>query len=105
MESQSPQARLNQMLTGYWVTQMLYVAAKLGLADHLAGGPRSPDDLARATATHAPSLSRLLRGLASLGVFAEGDDGRFGLTPMAECLRTDAPGSQRALAIMSGEEH
>ncbi|HEX4145399.1 MAG TPA: methyltransferase [Pirellulales bacterium] len=105
METVSPQERMNQMLTGYWTTQALYVAAKLGIADLLTGGPRSADDLAQATKVHAPSLFRLLRGLASLGVFAEDGERRFSLTPLAQCLRSDAPGSQRSLAIMSGEEH
>lgn len=101
----SPPELMNRLLTGYWTTQMLYVAAKLGLADLLAEGPRSADDLAQATKTHAPSLYRLLRALASLGVFADDGTGRFKLTPLAEGLRSDAPGSQRALAIMCGEEH
>lgn len=96
---------MNQMLTGYWSTQMLYVAAKLGIADLLVAGPRSVDDLAQATQSQAPALYRLLRALASLGIFADDGSGRFQLTPLAECLRSDAPGSQRALAIMSGEEH
>jgi hypothetical protein len=105
MESASPQELLNRMLTGYWISQALYVAAKLGISDLLTPGPRSADDLAQATSTHAPSLYRLLRALASLGVFAEDSAGRFSSTPLAECLRSDAPGSQRALAIMTGEEH
>ncbi len=105
METHPPQEAMNRMLTGYWTTQSLYVAAKLGIADLLSNGPRSADDLAKATNTHAPSLFRLLRGLASLGVFADDGTARFSLTPLAECLRSDAPGSQRALAIMCGEEH
>jgi hypothetical protein len=96
---------MNRMLTGYWISQALYVAAKLGIADLLTPGPRSPEDLAQATKSHAPSLYRLLRALASVGVFAEDGQGRFSLTPLAECLRSDVPGSQRALAIMTGEEH
>ena len=105
MEPVSQPEMMNRMLTGYWTTQMLYVAAKLGIADLLANGPRSADDLAQATKTHSPSLYRLLRGLASMGVFVEDTQSRFALTPLAECLRSDVPGSQRALAIMSGEEH
>src|SRR5689334_16622343 len=100
METVSPQELMNRFITGYWNTQAVYVAAKLGLADLLAGGPRSSDDLAQATNTHAPSLFRLLRALASLGIFADDGTGRFALTPLAECLRSDVPGSQRALAIM-----
>lgn len=101
----SPPELMNRLLTGYWTTQMLYVAAKLGLPDLLAGGPRTAEDLALATKTHAPSLYRLLRALASLGIFADDGTGRFSSTPLAECLQSDAPGSQRALAIMCGEEH
>jgi hypothetical protein len=96
---------MSRMLTGYWISQALYVAAKLGIADLLKDGPRFADDLAQATKSHAPSLFRLLRALASAGVFADDGKGRFILTPLAECLRSDLPGSQRALAIMSGEEH
>ncbi len=105
MDATSPQERMTRMLSGYWTSQALYVAAKLGIADLLTHGPRSADDLAQTTKVHAPSLYRLLRGLASMGVFAEDDSGRFALTPLAECLRSDVTGSQRALAIMSGEEH
>lgn len=100
-----PQAQMAQMLTGYWVSQALYAAAKLGIPDLLVEGARSADDLAGATKTHAPSIYRLLRALASVGVFAEDGEGRFALTPMAECLRSDVTGSQRSLAIMNGEEH
>ena len=105
MDHTSPQAQLNQLISGYMRTQAVYVAAKLGIADLLSTGSRTADELAQATHTHAPSLFRLLRALASLGVFAEDESSRFGLTPIAECLRSDVPGSQRALAIMSGEEH
>jgi hypothetical protein len=105
MSSTSPQDKLSRLLNGYWQTQAIYVAAKLGIADLLQDGPQTPDDLARATGSHPPSLYRLLRALASLGVFAEDDSGRFGLTPMAECLRTGVPGSKRATAVMLGEEH
>lgn len=105
MENVSPQEVMNRMITGYWTTQVVYVAAKLGIADHLSQGPRTADELAQATGTHAPSLYRLLRALASMRIFAEDDSKRFALTPLAERLRSDVPGSQRALAIMSGEEH
>ncbi len=101
----SPQAAVGRMLTGYWVSQMIYVAAKLDLAGLLQAGPRSSDDLAAATGTHPRSLYRLLRGLASLGVFAEGEPKQFSLTPLAEALLDGVPGSQRAMALMTGEEH
>jgi hypothetical protein len=105
MTDPAPQQQIAGMITGYWVSQTLYVAAKLGLADLLKNGPRTADDLAQVTATHVPSLYRLLRALASLGVFVEDDRQGFALTPLGECLRGDVPGSQRAMAITSGEEH
>jgi len=101
----SPHEQMLRLISGYWISQAVYVAAKLGLADLVKDSPRSADELAAATKTHAPSLYRLLRALASVGVFAEDAQHRFGLTPMAECLRSDLPGSQRGLAVMNGEEH
>ena len=65
-----PAAILMQMLCGSWIAQAIAVAAQIGVADLLADGPRDSEDLARATATHAPSLHRLLRALASVGIFA-----------------------------------
>src|SRR5262249_31630158 len=87
-----------------WISQAIYVAAKLGIADLLRDGPRTWEELARDTSTDARSLYRVMRALASVGMFAETDGGRFALTPLAELLRADAPGSMRALAIMLGEE-
>ena len=86
------------------VTQAIYVAAKLGVADHLKNGPRTIAELAAATGAHAPSLYRLMRALASIGVFVDDKSGRFALTPMAGALVTDAPNSIRAVAIMTGED-
>jgi len=63
--------KLLQMMTGYWVTQALYVAAKLGIADLLREGPVNCDVLASKTSTHLQSLYRTLRALASVGVFTE----------------------------------
>jgi hypothetical protein len=101
----SPGLVMMRMLSGYWISMSLSVAARLGLADLLADGPRTPEDLARQTGTHDRSLFRLLRALASVGVFAEDEQGRFRLTPLAEQLRKDVPGSQHAMAVMLGEEH
>jgi len=101
----SPQGQIANMLTGYWLTQMIYVAAKLDLAGRLKAGPQTSDQLAQATGTHPRALYRLLRGLASVGVFAEGEPKVFSLTPTAEALLDGVPGSQRAMALMTGEEH
>jgi len=101
----TPQQHLNQLISGYWHARCVYVVAKLGIADLLASGPQSLEELARRTGTHRPALFRLLRALASLGVFAEEPGQRFALTPAAELLRQDVPGSQWAMAVMMGEEH
>ena len=88
-----PGQQLDHMIVGYWISQAIYAAAKFGIADQLKDGPRTVDDLAAETQTHAPSLYRLLRALASVGVFTEESDHQFALTPMAELLRSDVPGS------------
>lgn len=104
MNEVSPPAQLGQMITGYWVSQAIYAAAKLGVADHLTDGPKSIAELAAATETKSDFLYRLLRALASVGIFAEGNEKRFALTPLAEPLQSHVPDSQRALALMVGEE-
>jgi hypothetical protein len=87
---------LYQLAIGHYVSRALAVAAVLGVADLLSGGPRAAAELARSTGTHAASLRRVLRLLVSVGVFDEGDDGRFSLSPVGELLREDVPGSMKA---------
>ena len=79
-KTRPPTVALRRLANGYQVTQAIHVAAALGIADLLRDGPRDSDALAQETATHAPSLHRVLRALASVGVLHEGDDGRFALT-------------------------
>lgn len=93
------------MVTGYWQSQIVYVSAKLAISDLLQDGPRTAEGLARQTGAHAPSLYRLLRAAASLGLYAEEPDGRFALAPLGELLHSEASGSQRSMALMMGEEH
>jgi hypothetical protein len=93
------------MLSAYWTSQCVIVAAKLRLADHVHGGPKTAEELAKLTDTHAPSLYRMLRALASNGVFAEDGQRRFRQTELSETLRSDVPGTQRPLAILFGDEH
>ncbi len=100
IESLPPSAQLVQMAMGHWLSRIVYVAARLGLADRLADGPKTADELAGATGTHAPSLYRLMRTLASLGLFTESDRRRFALTPLGQALQTGAPGSARASVLM-----
>ena len=91
---------LQTLLDGYRGTALIYIAAKLGLPDLLADRPQSSDTLARALGAHTPSLHRIMRGLVALGVFAEGDDGRFGLTALGACLQRETPGSLHIAAIV-----
>lgn len=93
-----------RMIQGASITQMICVAAKLGVADLLKDGPKSCDELAKATGTHSQSLYRLLRGLAGMGIFAETKERYFELTPRAACLKSDAPDSVRTFAVWTGEE-
>ena len=99
-----PEAVLTQIAFGAMMTQALYVAAKLGIADLIAAKPQTISDLASATRTHERALYRVLRSLASIGVFTEVEPKVFGLTPLGEPLRSDAPNSMRSGAIFMGEE-
>lgn len=105
MTETAPHQQLDQMITGYWSSQAIYAAASLGIADLLAEGPQTAEQLASATETNAGALYRLLRALASVGIFSENEQKEFALTPLAEYLRSDVPGSKRALAMMTGDEH
>jgi O-methyltransferase/methyltransferase family protein len=96
---------LFQMTTGYWVSQAIYVAAKLGIADLLKDGPQPCLALAAATGADAPSLFRLMRALASVGVFSHVRTDCFALSRLAESLQTEVHGSLRAMVITLGEIH
>lgn len=99
-----PHAQLIQMGTAYWVSRLVHLAAELGLADHLAAGPATADELSRATKTDSPTLSRVLRTLAGLGLFTEDATRRFSLTPLGAALQRGAPGSARAsILTLAGE--
>lgn len=99
-----PQAVMMQMSSGYWMTQLIYAAAKLGIADLLKDGPKSFEEIATSTGSDAKSIYRIMRTLAGAGVFAETEHGHFTLTPLAASLQSGVPGSMRAMAIMFGEE-
>ena len=96
---------LFQMTTGYWISQAIYVAAKLGIADLLKDEPQSCVALATATGTDAASLFRLMRALASVGVFSHVGTDCFALSSLAESLQTEVRGSLRAMVITLGEIH
>jgi hypothetical protein len=95
---------LQNLIFGKWIAQAVSVAAKLGIADLLKDGPRACDELARANQVDKFALYRLLRALASVGVFTEVGSRHFALTPTAEYLRSDIDGSMRAVATMAGED-
>jgi hypothetical protein len=103
-EATPPHAQLIQMAMAHWVSQTVYVAAKLGLADHLGEERKSADDLTGVTGTHAPSLFRLMRTLAHLGILEQHGPDHFGLTPLGQALRTGAPGSARATILTVASE-
>jgi hypothetical protein len=99
-EERAAAAEVLRMIWGIHISRAVYVAAELGLADRLAGGPMTSADLANDTQTHEPSLYRVLRVLASLGVLAEEADRSFALTLLGERLRTDVPASMRSWAML-----
>jgi hypothetical protein len=101
--SQDSRVRLAELIEGYRMSQMLYVAVKSAMADHLKAGPLPVKELARRTSTHEDSLYRLLRTLAGSGVFAEEEGPVFRLTPMADLLRSEVSGSLRVSAQVVGE--
>ena len=100
-----PPPVLFQMATGYWLSQAVYVAAKLGLADLLKDGPRSCGELAAAAGTDPWCLYRLMRALSMASVFVQTQHGHFALASLGKSLQSDVPGSQRAIIVTLGEIH
>lgn len=98
-QTMPPHIQLVQLAMAHWGSHVVYVAAKLGLADLLAKSPMSAEQLAERTETHAPSLYRLMRTLASLGIMNEDSSHRFSLTPIGEAMKTGAPGCARATIL------
>jgi len=84
----TPRAQLRQLVEGYWASQVVGVAARLALADHLARGPMPLDELAEVTGAHPGALSRLLRACAAIGLTELLDGGAYALTPLGACLRS-----------------
>jgi hypothetical protein len=99
-----PQVVMLQVANAYRVSQAIHVAAKLGIADLLVNGAKSIPALAEATQTDPQSLYRLLRSLASMGIFAETETGDFELTPRGATLQSGVSGSLRDYAIVAGEQ-
>jgi O-methyltransferase domain/Dimerisation domain len=96
---------MRDLIAGYWVSRLIYVASKLKLADLLKDGPRTAEQLAHASGVQPQLLYRALRTLASYGVFAEIKGRRFKLTPLGATLRTDVQPSMNGFALMLVEKH
>lgn len=99
-----PAAQVLQMAFGYSVARCVYVAAKLGIADLLKDGPKTAEALAAATGSNPDALYRMLRALASVGVFTETQLRTIALNPLAEVLRTDIPNSIRNMVLFVGDD-
>ncbi len=94
-----PPAQMLQMITGYWISQAVGTAARLGISDQLADGPKKSSEVAEAIGADPVNLFRLMRMLASIGVFTMDQQERFGLTPLGDTLRSGVPGSVRDFAV------
>jgi len=101
-----PPIQMLQIMSGFWISRCVYILAKLGIADLIKDESKTVDELATATASHALSLFRVLRALASIGIISQHGQNRFGATPLSDTLRSDVRGSLRAFAMTEmGEEH
>jgi hypothetical protein len=100
----NPQILMSQLLFGKQLTYCLSGVAWLGVADHMRATPMPIETIAAMTGAHAPSLYRVMRALAGMGVFREEPGKRFALTQAGELLKSDAPGSVRNFAMMFGDE-
>src|SRR5215469_10790682 len=100
-----PPAQMVLLLGGFRISQALYAAAALSVADHLVAGPEPAEVLAARSGANAPSLHRLLRTLASVGVFTEPEPGVFALNPLSQLLTSGQPGSMRDVVLMFMETH
>ncbi len=101
--SQPVEIAMEQMITSYAISRCIYVAAKLGISDILASGSVNISEIASKTNTNSGTLYRILRTLASVGIYEETTTENFVLTPLAELLKTDVPNSLNAMALMWGE--
>jgi O-methyltransferase domain/Dimerisation domain len=105
-DSTSPFERMFEMVYNFWVTRAVYAAVRLAIPDQLASGPKTPAELAELVQAHPRSLYRLLRALASIGIFEECEQGRFRSTALSDTLRSDVPGSLASLVLLElGDSH
>jgi hypothetical protein len=105
MDERRPAEQMVSLLAGFQVAQALYAAARLGIPDALAGGPRPIGEVATSLQLHPEATRRLARTLGSLGVFTSADGESYELTSLGRTLTSDAPDSMRDLALMWMETH
>ncbi|WRL39283.1 methyltransferase [Cyanobacterium aponinum AL20118] len=98
-----PHIQLTQMISGYWLSQSIYVISKLGIPDLLQNSPQTCEKMASLKNINSSALYRVMRALASVGIFSEVESQRFSLTPLGEYLCENHPQSVKATAIMLGE--
>src|SRR5260221_6217422 len=101
LDNSTLREKIANLFVGNFVTQIVYVAAKLGIPDLLAAGPLTSDEIAAKTSAHPPTMVGILRALVALEVLREAPEGRFALSPIGEFLRSN-PG-WRSQAILLGE--
>ena len=94
-----PHVEMIRMATAYWLSSLVYTAANIGLADHLADGAKSAVDLAGLTGMNPRALHRFMRTLASFGILTLNRDDTFSLTDLGATLKKDAPGSARSTVL------
>jgi hypothetical protein len=98
-----PQVQIQELVSGFWKTRAIHAAVRLGLADLMGRGPQPAAELAAQCKANADAVHRLLRALVSIGVCIDAGGGRFGLTPVGDTLRSDAPGSMRGMVLHLSE--
>ena len=96
---------LFQLASGYWISQAIYVAAKLGIADFLKDSPKSASEIALATRADENAVYRLMRALCAVGAFRAAGVDKFTVTALGIPLQSNVPGSLRAMVITLGEAH
>jgi C-methyltransferase len=98
------QDQLRELIGAYWKPQVVTCAAELGIADAMGEAAIAADELAGRLSVDPQALARLLRAMASLGLVGDEGDGRFSLTGMGACLRTDSPQSLKGMALHVGTQ-
>ena len=101
--SQPPCEALSQMIQGYKNSQLVYIATKLGIADLLAAGPKSVEEIVISTGSNAQALRRIMSGFVLCGLVIQREDNLFELSTLGECLRSDVPDSLKDEALFAGE--